>query len=64
LPCTSWQPEPPETQKAFFIGTKMYIVDFYKIPVAVSLGMVVTVLALTMWLGVRNPPAGSHLPKL
>ena len=42
----------------------MYIVDFYKIPVAVSLGMVVTVLALTMWLGVRNPPAGSHLPKL
>lgn len=46
-----------------FIGTKMMIVDFYKIPVAVSLGVVVTVLALTMWLSVRNPPAGDHLPK-
>ena len=46
-----------------FIGTKMMIVDFYKIPVAVSLGVVVTVLALTMWLSVRNPPADGHLPK-
>lgn len=31
-----------------FIGTKMCIVDFYKIPVLVSLGMVVGILALTM----------------
>ena len=46
-----------------FIGTKMMIVDFYKIPVAVSLGVVVTVLALTMWLSVRNPPADGHMPK-
>jgi tellurite resistance protein TerC len=40
-----------------FIGTKMCIVDFYKIPVSVSLGVVVGILALTMWLSVRTAPA-------
>jgi tellurite resistance protein TerC len=40
-----------------FIGTKMCIVDFYKIPVLVSLGVVVGILALTMWLSVRTAPA-------
>jgi tellurite resistance protein TerC len=44
-----------------FIGTKMCIVDFYKIPVAVSLAVVVGVLAITMWLSVRHPAA--HPPK-
>ena len=37
-----------------FIGTKMCIVDFYKIPVVVSLGVVIGILALTMWLSVRT----------
>ena len=37
-----------------FIGTKMCSVDFYKIPVMVSLGVVVGILALTMWLSVRT----------
>ncbi len=40
-----------------FIGTKMMLIDIYKIPVAVSLGVVVAVLALTMWLSVRSSPA-------
>ena len=35
-----------------FIGTKMCIVDFYKIPVLFSLGVVVGILALTMLLSV------------
>jgi tellurite resistance protein TerC len=40
-----------------FIGTKMCIVDFYKIPVVVSLGVVVGILALTMLLSVRTAKA-------
>lgn len=40
-----------------FIGTKMMLIDIYKIPVAVSLGVVVVVLGLTMWLSVRSAPA-------
>jgi tellurite resistance protein TerC len=37
-----------------FIGTKMVLIDVYKIPVLFSLGVVVGILALTMWLSVRN----------
>ncbi|MEY3125342.1 MAG: inner membrane protein alx, partial [Pseudomonadota bacterium] len=37
-----------------FIGTKMCLIDIYKIPVALSLGVVVGILALTMWLSVRS----------
>ena len=37
-----------------FIGTKMCLIDVYKIPVAASLGVVVGILALTMWLSVRS----------
>jgi tellurite resistance protein TerC len=37
-----------------FIGTKMCLIDIYKIPVGVSLGVVVGILALTMWLSVRS----------
>ncbi len=39
-----------------FIGTKMLIVDFFKIPVLVSLGVVVTVLAVTMLASVKTAP--------
>ena len=39
-----------------FIGTKMMLIDIYKIPVAVSLGVVVTVLAATMWLSLHVAP--------
>ena len=38
-----------------FIGTKMLLIDIYKIPVAISLGFTVTVLALTMFLSLRIP---------
>jgi tellurite resistance protein TerC len=37
-----------------FIGTKMCLIDIYKIPVGVALGVVVAILALTMWLSVRH----------
>ncbi len=39
-----------------FIGTKMLLIDVYKIPVLVSLGVVVGVLALTMVWSVRTAP--------
>jgi tellurite resistance protein TerC len=40
-----------------FIGTKMMIIDIYKIPVAVSLGVVMGILAITMiWSSVRSSP--------
>ena len=37
-----------------FIGTKMCLIDSYKIPLTVALGVVVGILALTMWLSVRS----------
>jgi len=37
-----------------FIGTKMCLIDIYKIPVAVSLGVVIGILAITMVLSVRS----------
>ncbi|MCZ8252774.1 MAG: TerC family protein [Hylemonella sp.] len=37
-----------------FIGTKMMLIDVYKIPVAVSLAVVVGILAVTMVLSVRT----------
>jgi tellurite resistance protein TerC len=46
-----------------FIGTKMCIVDFYKIPVLVSLGVVVGILTLTMWLSVRTAKVESPKTK-
>jgi tellurite resistance protein TerC len=39
-----------------FIGTKMMLIDVIKIPVMVSLGVVVAILAATMWLSVRTAP--------
>jgi tellurite resistance protein TerC len=39
-----------------FIGSKMLIVDFVKIPVLVSLGVVVAVLAVTMLASVKTAP--------
>jgi tellurite resistance protein TerC len=39
-----------------FIGTKMMLIDVIKIPVLVSLGVVVAILAATMWLSVRTAP--------
>ncbi|RRS04558.1 TerC family protein [Aquabacterium soli] len=39
-----------------FIGTKMLIVDFYKIPVLVSLGVVIGILAITMVWSVKTAP--------
>ena len=39
-----------------FIGAKMCLVDVYKIPVMASLGVVVGILVLTMWLSLRTAP--------
>lgn len=41
-----------------FIGTKMCLIDIYKIPAAVSLGVVVSILAVTMVLSVRTAGGG------
>jgi tellurite resistance protein TerC len=45
-----------------FIGTKMLLIDVFKIPVLVSLGVVVAILAITMWLSVRSAPNIPHRP--
>jgi tellurite resistance protein TerC len=37
-----------------FIGVKMCLIDIYKIPVTVSLAVVIGILALTMVLSVRT----------
>lgn len=37
-----------------FIGTKMCLIDVFKIPVAISLGVVVAIMAITMLLSVRS----------
>jgi len=39
-----------------FIGTKMMLIDVVKVPVLISLGVVVAILATTMWLSVRTAP--------
>jgi tellurite resistance protein TerC len=39
-----------------FIGTKMCLIDLFKIPVSVSLGVVIGILAITMVLSVRSAP--------
>ncbi len=39
-----------------FIGTKMMLIDVYKIPVLISLGVVVAILAITMVLSLRTAP--------
>ncbi|MBN8505322.1 MAG: TerC family protein [Burkholderiales bacterium] len=39
-----------------FIGAKMMLIDVYKIPVLVSLGVVVSILALTMVISVKTAP--------
>jgi tellurite resistance protein TerC len=43
-----------------FIGTKMLLIDVYKIPVYVSLGFVVMVLTTTMILSLKIPPKGER----
>ncbi len=39
-----------------FIGSKMMLIDIFKIPVLVALGVVLAILAVTMWLSVRTAP--------
>ena len=46
-----------------FIGTKMLLIDLYKIPVLVSLGVVVGVLAVTMVWSARAAPRGRDLDR-
>jgi tellurite resistance protein TerC len=40
-----------------FIGTKMCLIDVFKIPVGISLAVVVGILATTMLLSVRSAKA-------
>ena len=42
-----------------FIGTKMMLIDIYKIPVVFSLGFTVVTLAVTMVLSLKIPPKGT-----
>jgi tellurite resistance protein TerC len=39
-----------------FIGTKMLLIDVFKIPVLISLGVVVSILAITMLWSVKTAP--------
>jgi tellurite resistance protein TerC len=41
-----------------FIGAKMLLIDVFKIPVPVSLGVVAAILVVTMVLSVKLPPRG------
>ncbi len=45
-----------------FIGTKMCLIDIYKIPAAVSLGVVVAILVVTMVLSVRTAGGAGGRP--
>ena len=45
-----------------FIGTKMCLIDVFKIPVGISLGVVVAILAITMLLSVRSSSSSSSKP--
>jgi tellurite resistance protein TerC len=45
-----------------FIGTKMVLIDVFKIPVAVSLGVVVSILAITMIWSMKTAPKISGKP--
>ena len=46
-----------------FIGTKMLLIDVYKIPVLVSLGVVVAILAATMALSLKTAPRLQPQPR-
>ena len=37
-----------------FIGTKMLLLDVFKIPALVSLVVIISILAVTMWLSIRK----------
>jgi len=43
-----------------FIGTKMLLIDIFKIPVPVSLGVVAAILVTTMVLSLKIPPKQKH----
>ncbi|MEY4754512.1 MAG: hypothetical protein RJA44_2187 [Pseudomonadota bacterium] len=43
-----------------FIGIKMLLIDVVKIPVFASLGVVIGILAATMWLSVRSTPPAAR----
>lgn len=45
-----------------FVGTKMVIAEFYKIPIAVSLAVVVTLLAGSVVISLLRSPANSPMP--
>ena len=43
-----------------FIGAKMLLIDVFKIPVLVSLGVVAAILVATMVLSLKLPPRDKH----
>lgn len=45
-----------------FIGAKMLLIDVYKIPIAVALGLAVAILGATVALSLRRPPKPAATP--
>jgi tellurite resistance protein TerC len=45
-----------------FVGVKMLIVDVYKVPVGLSLGVIATLLAGSMLASLLRPPVEPPLP--
>ncbi len=43
-----------------FIGTKMLLIDIFKVPVPISLGVVAAILVTTMVLSLKIPPKHNH----
>jgi tellurite resistance protein TerC len=38
-----------------FIGVKMLLIDVYKIPIGLSLGVVAVIIGVSVWLSLRRP---------
>ena len=47
---------PPPGRPLTLIGTKMVLIDIFKVPVAVSLGVVLGILAITMVWSAKTAP--------
>lgn len=45
-----------------FVGIKMLISDFYKLPIMVSLLVIAAILAVAAWISLRSPPAIPQAP--
>jgi tellurite resistance protein TerC len=46
-----------------FVGVKMVIVDFYKMPIGISLGVIASLLGLSILVSLKSPPVKPDLPE-